>query len=238
MPTTAPPARFKDLCMDAADPEVLGRFWAGVLGLRLEGRDGGVVLRGDAPQLTVWVDRVPEPKTVKHRVHLDVVTSDRELLSAAGAVEVLPAEQSGHHWSVHADPEGGEFCSFLRPDRPADPPAALYELVIDTADATSSHELAEWWGWLLGGRVVDDERGFSYVDRLPDTPIDSLDMIPVPEPKTVKNRVHLDVICDDVDVLLARGARVLAEPTATTAWHVMADPQGNEFCIYTPASRE
>lgn len=232
MPATTPPVRFKDLCMDARDPEVLGRFWARVLGLRLEGWDGGVVLRGDAPQDTVWINRVPEAKTVKHRVHLDVVTADRQLLTTAGAVDVLPAAASGHSWTVHTDPEDGEFCSFLREDRPTDPPAALYELVIDTADRASSHDLATWWGWLLGGRVVDDERGFSYVDRLPGMPLDSLDMIPVPEPKVVKNRLHLDVVCGDLDVLLARGARVLAEPTDATAWHVMADPQGNEFCAF------
>ena len=52
----------------------------------------------------------------------------------------------------------------------------------------------------------------------------------MPEPKTVKNRVHWDVICDDVDELVARGARVLRTPDDDIDWHVMADPDGNEFC--------
>lgn len=219
--------------MDAADPVVLGRFWGRLLGLRVEDRDdGGVVLRGDEPYHDIWIDQVPEPKTVKHRVHLDVVTADRQLLAAAGAAEVLPAAESGHHWTVHTDPESGEFCSFEREDFAVDPPAELYEIVIDTADRASSHDLAAWWGWLLGGRVVDDDRGFSYVDEIPGAPLDSLDMIPVPEPKVVKNRIHIDVVCDDLDALVARGARVMATPTEATPWHVVADPQGNELCCF------
>jgi predicted enzyme related to lactoylglutathione lyase len=65
-------------------------------------------------------------------------------------------------------------------------------------------------------------------------PFHSMDMIPVPEPKAVKNRLHWDVTSDDLPALLDRGATVVATPTDATPWHVCADPQGNEFCVFAP----
>ncbi|MGW4638078.1 VOC family protein [Sphaerisporangium sp. NPDC004334] len=54
----------------------------------------------------------------------------------------------------------------------------------------------------------------------------------VPEPKTVKNRLHLDLACDDLDAevrrLTALGARVLH---TRGDWVTLADPEGNEFCL-------
>jgi len=60
-----PLARFKDLCLDASDAAALGRFWAGLLDLDLSVQDSGdVVLRGPTHQHTVWVNRVPEQRTL------------------------------------------------------------------------------------------------------------------------------------------------------------------------------
>jgi hypothetical protein len=56
----------------------------------------------------------------------------------------------------------------------------------------------------------------------------------VPEPKTVKNRIHWDITSDDLEGLLERGATLLAEPTDATRWHVLADPEGNESCVFAP----
>ncbi|WP_405146390.1 VOC family protein [Sphaerisporangium sp. NBC_01403] len=57
----------------------------------------------------------------------------------------------------------------------------------------------------------------------------------VPEPKTAKNRVHLDLACDDIDAelkrLIALGARVVA---TEEHWIVLADPENNEFCLHGP----
>ncbi len=53
----------------------------------------------------------------------------------------------------------------------------------------------------------------------------------VPEPKTVKNRIHWDVR-GDVAPLVAAGARVLREPGGDIHWTVLADPEGNEFCVF------
>ena len=56
---------------------------------------------------------------------------------------------------------------------------------------------------------------------------------PVPEPKTVKNRVHLDVD-GDRDALVAAGATLLRVRDAVIGWDVLADPEGNEFCCFAP----
>ena len=59
----------------------------------------------------------------------------------------------------------------------------------------------------------------------------------VPESKVVKNRVHVDLRCDDIDAesarLVALGARVLSPTGPTVDWVVLADPEGNEFCLST-----
>jgi Glyoxalase-like domain len=168
-------------------------------------------------------------------VHLDLDVRSVEAVLALGATMVLPAAESGFRWSVLADPEGGELCTFERDGVPAVPPARLYEVIVDTTDTASAHTQAEWWAWVWGGTVVDDDRGFSWVEGIPGTPFATLDFGPVPEPKTVKNRIHWDVTCDDVSGLVDRGATVLAEPTPATGWHVLADPDGNEFCAFAPS---
>ena len=63
--------------MDAGDPATLGVFWAGALGLTWRVREGGEgLLTGPTKRHAIWVSRVPEPKTVKNRVHLDVYARD------------------------------------------------------------------------------------------------------------------------------------------------------------------
>jgi hypothetical protein len=229
-----PLARWQALCLDAVDARRLAHFWAGVLGLAAEDRDDGdsVVLRGARRAEDVWVNTVPEARVVKNRVHLDVRARSLDPLLAAGATVLRPEGDGGIGWTVLADPDGGEFCAFLRDDLPADPPARLYELVVDTADSDSSRALADWWAEVLGGRSVDDGRGFWWVADVAGAPVETIDVVPVPEPKSVKNRVHWDVQCDDVDALVARGATILRRPSQRVGWHVLADPQGNEFCAF------
>ncbi len=122
-------AIYKDLVIDASDARRSGTFWAAALGLRLEenGPDD-VVLKGRTPAHTVWIDQVPEPKTVKNRVHLDLHTGDIETLTAAGATVL---NDTDFRWIVMADPEGQEFCAFVREEPPED---RLYEIIVDCAD--------------------------------------------------------------------------------------------------------
>ena len=221
-------ATFKDLCIDAADPATLGAFWGRVLDLELHLQEGGdAYLTGPTPAHTIWVNRVPEPKTVKHRIHLDVNAASVAEIEAMGAT-VLDADSFS--WTQMTDPEGGEFCVFVREGEITQ---RLYEIGIDTADsAEASHSIGAWWAEVLGAQVVDDERGYTYVENIPGTPYDTLDFAPVPEPKTVKNRIHLDVTTPDVDALVAAGATVLRAQDETIGWTVLADPDGNEFCAF------
>jgi hypothetical protein len=226
-------ATYKDLCIDATDALRLGEFWAGALGLELQpaGDDsnGDYKLVGPTPQHTVWVNQVPEPRTVKHRMHLDLNVGSVAELERLGAT-VIDAES--FPWTLMADPEGGELCAFVR-EGVID--HRLYEIGVDAGNsAEDSHRIAAWWADVLGARLVDDdEHGYSYVEDIPGAPYESLDFAPVPEPKTVKNRIHLDVTTPDVDALVSAGAQVLRRPDDTISWTVLTDPDGNEFCAFT-----
>ena len=225
---TTPIARWKDLCIDATDAHLVARFWGELLGLEIDlHADGDAALRGSTPEETIWINTVPELRTVKQRVHLDVEMASLERILALDATMVLPASESGLRWDVLADPEGGELCAFVR----GDGPTWITEIVIDTADAASARAQAAWWAEVLGARAIDDERGFSYVQDVPGLPFDGWDFVAVPEPKTVKNRIHWDITSDDLDGLLERGATVVAEHPD---WTVLADPDGNEFCVFKP----
>jgi hypothetical protein len=61
--------------------------------------------------------------------------------------------------------------------------------------------------------------------------------VPVPEPKTIKNRLHIDVLpvggdqAQEVERVLALGARRVDVGQGVQTWVVLADPEGNEFCV-------
>jgi hypothetical protein len=228
-------ARFKDLCIDTGASETLGRFYAGVLGLTFEPHEAAGMLTGTAPTQRIWMNVVPEAKSVKHRVHLDVHCASIEGLVAAGARVLESAETFGRPWTVLADPEGGEFCGFVRePDELPD--YRLYEVVIDTVDP---HAAAAWWAETLGATLGGNaEKGWWWLEDVPGLPFNGWSFVPVPEPRTVKNRVHWDVFVGEggVETLTAAGATLLSEPTPESGWWVMADPEGNEFCAFVEAS--
>lgn len=218
---------FKDLCIDANDAPALVGFWSRALHLSGEifADDGSGVLRGDDPRQTVWINLVPEAKAVKDRVHFDLNATTFD--DFAGLRQL--SETGDFPWTVFADPEGNEFCVFIHADRPE----GLRDVGVDSADPA---RIATWWADVWGGTLVhDEEGGYWYIDDVPGAPVDSFDFVAVPEPKTVKNRIHWDVTLEPgatVDDLVAAGATVLALPTKDDAWTVMADPEGNEFCVF------
>jgi hypothetical protein len=226
-----PDAAYDSLCIDANDVARLGAFWAPLLGLTPELRDDGiVVLHGPTPAHTVWVNPVPEPLTVKQRVHLDVRAEVADVVALGGTV----VDAVTFPWVVMRDPEGGELCVFPpRPERPA----GLMEMVVDSADPEAQ---AAWWGDVLGVQPQQDaEHGFSYLEAVPGCPIEYLVFVPVPEPKTVKNRIHWDLTVPDQSALLIKGATLLVpegdESEGGLGWSVLADPEGNEFCAFVGA---
>ena len=222
-------ATYKDLCIDVIDARLEGTFWAGALGWQLELHDDGDAHLSDAEGRTqLWLNQVPEPKPVKNRIHIDVNADSLEEVLDLGATVL----REGHHWTTLADPEGHEVCVFVR-EEPVT--VRTNELVWDCAEgAQASHDNAAWWGEILGAVVVDDDRGFSWIEQIPGCPWESFDWAGVAEPKTVKNRVHIDVTTDDLDALVARGATVLRpKGDGGLRWTVLADPWGNEFCAFT-----
>ncbi len=227
-------ARFKDLCLDVSDVGRQGAFWAAALGLTPRaGASDPAVLDGATSEQRMWLDTVPEPRTAKNRIHLDVDTESVAVLEALGASVLVPAtlEQG---WTVMADPEGGEFCAFVRsPERLE--PYRLYEVVVDCADP---QRVARWWGEVFGLPVGNDaDHGWWWLEigeadedaRRAGFPFRDLVFVPVPEPKTVKNRIHWDVQTPSVAALVEAGATVLSEQPRRT---VLADPEGNEFCAF------
>lgn len=113
--------------------------------------------------------------------------------------------------------------------------SVLQNVAIDCADA---YELARFWSGVTG-RPIDpeDQPGDEETDvMLPEGPL--LHFNQVPDPKTIKNRVHLclrpQTSCgEEVERLLGLGATLVADRRKADGWGwvVLADPEGNEFCI-------
>jgi predicted enzyme related to lactoylglutathione lyase len=112
--------------LDANDPELLADFWQKAIGFKTRVGDGNpyyTLSDSDVgrPLNHLTIQRVPEGKTAKHRLHFDLFVSDDieavAELEALGATVLVPAEGSGHQGmtaTVMADPEGGEFCVVCR----------------------------------------------------------------------------------------------------------------------------
>ena len=108
-----------------------------------------------------------------------------------------------------------------------------------TFDCTDAHQLARFWAALTGWVVFyDDDPEVMVAPHFP-TLGPTMLFIPVPEGKTAKNRLHLDLQPSDrtrdaaVEQALSLGATVVGdfrEPDGS-GWVTMADPEGNEFCI-------
>jgi catechol 2,3-dioxygenase-like lactoylglutathione lyase family enzyme len=120
-------SKFTELAIDSADPAAQARFWCAVLGYEVRDEEDGYVeigtpavpegrdLPGPVPP-TLAFARVPEGKTVKNRLHLDVNPVDRDQdaevrrLLDLGARRADVGQDPADSWVVLLDPEGNEFC--------------------------------------------------------------------------------------------------------------------------------
>ncbi|MGW0159051.1 VOC family protein [Mycobacterium sp. NPDC003323] len=104
-------------------------------------------------------------------------------------------------------------------------------------DAHDPQALAKWWSEVLGWPVRVDSDGDAFVTP-PSGQGPELLFMSVPDEKVVKNRMHLDFRPDDQDAEVARvlalGARHVDIGQGDESWVVLADPEGNEFCILAP----
>jgi hypothetical protein len=101
-------------------------------------------------------------------------------------------------------------------------------------DATDPVQLGRWWARALGWVVVNDAPDEYEIRPAPDR-LPGLLFVPVAEPKSGKNRLHLDFRPDDRDAEVKRlvdlGATLADVGQGEQTWVVLADPEGNEFCI-------
>lgn len=109
------------VAIDAAEPRTLAAFWEQALGWRrTHDTDQGVVLEppersiGDGVVPDLLFNQVPEEKSVKNRLHLDLRPGDQETevarLEALGATRVDVGQPDSVRWVAMRDPEGNEFC--------------------------------------------------------------------------------------------------------------------------------
>lgn len=105
-------------------------------------------------------------------------------------------------------------------------------------DARNTRIIAEFWRQALGWDIVEEaDDGYVSLARR-GTLMPTLDILPVPEGKSVKNRLHLDLRSDgsdqqsEVERLISLGAtRADVGQGPDVTWVVLADPEGNEFCV-------
>jgi hypothetical protein len=105
------------------------------------------------------------------------------------------------------------------------------QTVVDAADPVA---LGRWWTEALGWVVLNDAADEFEIRPAPDR-LPGLIFVPVAEPKPAKNRLHLDFRPDDrdreVERLLGLGATRVDIGQGEQPWVVLADPEGNEFCV-------
>jgi predicted enzyme related to lactoylglutathione lyase len=241
--------RLVQIAMNARDDSAVGRFWAEALGWSLSSEGPGVtnvepegLVYPDPVAVYIDVLAVPEPKTVKNRVHLDFATTSAahqaDLVSRLRDLGATPADvgQGDVPWTVLADPEGNEFC-VLEPRSKYQDTGPIAAVVVDCVDPRA---MAGFWGeamdWTLH-EVTDDYA----VLRSAKGVGPFLEFVRTPGVKTVKNRTHLDLrpyLGDDQAAEVARlralGATDVDLGQGDVPWTVLADPEGNEFCVLTP----
>ncbi|MGW7082631.1 VOC family protein [Streptomyces sp. NPDC054871] len=238
--------RLVNVNFKARDDQALGRFWAEALGWGISSEGPGVT--NVEPEGVVWPDpsaicvdivTVPDPETVKYRVHLDLATTSvahqAELVARLKELGATPADvgQGDVPWTVLADPEGNVFC-VLEPReiyRDTGPVAAI---VVDCADPRA---MARFWDeamdWTLHEVTDDHARMRSSKGVGP-----YLEFIRTSGATTAVSRAHLDVApytgddkAAEVARLLALGATDADLGQGDVPWTCLADPEGNDFCV-------
>ncbi|MFI6505451.1 VOC family protein [Nonomuraea typhae] len=232
------------LSFDANDPPRLARFWAGLLGWEMadDPGEGITLLPGDDTGFRLRFVPSQEEKTGQNQIHFDLTseslegqqrTVDRALELGGQHIDVGQRPEEGH--VVLADPEGNEFC-VIEPGN-----NFLAECgFIGALSCDGSQEVGYFWSAALGWPLVWDQNQETAIRSPHGGPKITWGGPPVAE-KTGKNRLHLDLAPPaggdqqaEVDRLVSLGARRLDIGQGEAGHVVMADPDGNEFCVLTP----
>ena len=235
-------SRVVALCFDANDPIRLAQFWATALGWKVGNETAGAieVVPTDGTRFLLEFLPVHDQKSERNRNHLDVtaisMNDQRDLVArlvelGARHIDVGQGPDDAH--VVLADPDGNELCviepgnNFL---------AGCGRIGAINCDGTK--ETGYFWSEVLGWPLVwnqDEETAI----RAPDGtgPLITWSGPPL-LPKTAKNRLHLDIAPTErggqqaeVDRLVALGASRVDIGQGDVDRVVLADPDGNEFCV-------
>ncbi|MFB7027278.1 MULTISPECIES: VOC family protein [unclassified Streptomyces] len=111
----------------------------------------------------------------------------------------------------------------------------MYHLAVDAHDLSAQ---ARFWAAVLDWKVLYED-GHEVVIGADEYSLPGMCFLPVPESKSVKNRLHIDLTPDDRDAeverILALGAtRIDVGQGEDATWVTLADPEGNEFCVLRP----
>jgi predicted enzyme related to lactoylglutathione lyase len=237
-------SRLVALCLDANHPLRLARFWAEALGWAIddESDDDVGLVPTDGTRFGIIFEPVPEEKVGKNRIHLDLTTTSLadqeetvERLLQLGARHIDVGQGSGDRHVVLADPEGNELC-VIEPDNAF--LAGCGRLGSITCDG--SRAVGYFWSQALGWPLVWDQDDETAI-RAPDGTGPFITWGPPVAPKLAKNRLHLDIAPAvhvdqqaEVDRLVPLGATRVDIGQGHVSWVVMADPDGNEFCVLSP----
>jgi catechol 2,3-dioxygenase-like lactoylglutathione lyase family enzyme len=233
------------LCIDANEPRRLARFWADALRWEInDDTDDEIgLVPTDGTRFRILFEPVPNAKTGQNRNHLDLTTTSVDdqnetvsRLIALGARHVDIGQGPDETHVVLADPEGNEFCIIEPTNNFLADCGRLGAINCDGSSATGY-----FWSAALGWPLVWDQDGETAI-RAPDGtgPIITWSGPPL-IPKVAKNRLHLDIAPPadgdqraEVDRLVSLGATRIDIGQGDVSWVVMADPDGNEFCVLTP----
>jgi predicted enzyme related to lactoylglutathione lyase len=232
------------LCFDADEPRRLALFWAGVLGREMtdDHDDGVALLPSGEPGFRIRFQRTEQPRRGPNQIHLDLTSSSLDdmqgtvarVLDLGGThLDVGQRPDEGH--VVLADPEGNELC-VIPPNNGFLSDTAF----IGAINCDGSQQVGYFWSKALDWPLVWDQDEETAIQ----SPRGGSKMAwggqPV-RPKSGNNRIHLDLAPPvdgdqqaEVERLTSLGATRLDIGQGNVGWVVMADPDGNEFCVLTP----
>jgi hypothetical protein len=225
------------ICIDANDPQRLSRFWAGVLN-RQVASDGLTLLPRDEAAFSITFRPTDARKDRQNQLHLDLTSTSledqqhivaRALELGARHIDIGQGPEDEH--VVLADPEGNEFC-VIEPGNNFLAGCGF----IGAINCDGSQDVGYFWSAALDWPLIWDQDEETAVQSPSGGPKMSWGGPPVAQ-KTGKNRIHLHVAPRsgnhqaEVVRLLSLGATRLDLGQAAGDWVVMADPDGNEFCV-------
>jgi predicted enzyme related to lactoylglutathione lyase len=232
------------LTFDAHEPQRLASFWGGVLGWEAadDHHDGFALVPNDDTGFRIRFVPSDEPKIRQNQMHFDLTSAslEEQQRTVARALELggrhidigqRPEEQH----VVLADPEGNEFC-VIEPGNNFLADCGF----IGALASDGSQEVGYFWSKALDWPLVWDQDQETAIRSPHGGPKITWGGPPV-DTKTGKNRLHFDLappadgdLQTEVERLISLGATRLDIGQGDVGWVVMADPDGNEFCVLTP----